>query len=356
MYQGKFLHEEPPKKKRKRLPVGLRIILWTMCVMVVLAASAYAYLNILLGKIDRSNISGNAALSYAEALGDDTLLTDAADSEEEMAKMQGAYSDTGELVRPEGSETILLVGSDTRSADDIGRSDTMMLATINYDTGKIHLTSLMRTLYVCIPMDTGNTWFALNAAYAWGGIDLLVATIEKNFKVDIDNYAIVDFSAFQQAVDIVGGVDIDLTQAEANYINKEVPGAGLSAGTMHLTGETALWYARIRKIDNDFVRTSRQRTVITALLEKATHSTVAELNEFANKILPLVNTDLTNTEILSHAVSLATMSDFKIDELMLPIENMSGETYEGILYVSGAELYGYDVAENLSRLHAFLNE
>ena len=163
MYQGKFLHEEPPKKKRKRLPVGLRIILWTMCVMVVLAASAYAYLNILLGKIDRSTISGNAALSYAEALGDDTLLTDAADSEEEMAKMQGAYSDTGELVRPEGSETILLVGSDTRSTDDIGRSDTMMLATINYDTGKIHLTSLMRTLYVCIPMDTGNTWFALNA-------------------------------------------------------------------------------------------------------------------------------------------------------------------------------------------------
>ena len=114
--------------------------------------------------------------------------------------------------------------------------------------------------------------------------------------------------------------------------------------------------ARIRKIDNDFVRTSRQRTVITALLEKATHSTVAELNEFANKIFPLVNTDLTNTEILSHAVSLATMSDFKIDELMLPIENMSGETYEGIMYVSGAELYGYDVAENLSRLHAFLNQ
>ena len=356
MYQGKFLHEEPPKKKRKRLPVGLRIILWTMCVMVVLAASAYAYLNILLGKIDRSSVSGNASLSYAEALGDDTLLTDAEDSKDEMAKMQGAYSDTGELVRPEGSETILLVGSDTRSTDDIGRSDTMMLATINYDTGKIHLTSLMRTLYVCIPMDTGNTWFALNAAYAWGGIDLLIATIEKNFKVDIDNYAIVDFSAFQQAVDIVGGVDIDLTQAEANYINKEVPGAGLSAGTMHLTGETALWYARIRKIDNDFVRTSRQCTVITALLEKATHSSAAELNEFANKILPLVNTDLSNTEILSHAVNLATMSDFKIDELMLPIENMSGETYEGIMYVSGAELYGYDVAENLSRLHAFLNQ
>ena len=93
MYQGKFLHEEPPKKKRKRLPVGLRIILWTMCVMVVLAASAYAYLNILLGKIDRSNISGNAALSYAEALGDDTLLTDAADSEEEMAKMPRRVGD-----------------------------------------------------------------------------------------------------------------------------------------------------------------------------------------------------------------------------------------------------------------------
>lgn len=205
-------------------------------------------------------------------------------------------------------------------------------------------------------MQSGNTWFALNAAYAWGGIDLLVATIEKNFKVDIDNYAIVDFSAFEEAVDIAGGVDIDLTQAEASYINKEVPGAGLSAGTMHLTGETALWYARIRKLDNDFVRTSRQRTVVTALLQKVTHLSVSELNRLANEIFPLVNTDLTNTEILSHAANLAAMSDYEIDELMLPIENMSGETYTGIMYVSGAELYGYDVAENLSRLHEFLKQ
>lgn len=356
MYQGKYLDKEnKPKQKRvKRVPLGLRIVLWTMCVLLVLTASAYAYVNILLGKIDRSEITGNAALSFIEALGDASLLTDEADSEDEMAQMQNAYDENGELLKLEGSETILLVGSDTRGDGDSGRSDTMILATVNYDTGKIHLTSLMRTLYVCIPMEDGNTWYALNAAYAWGGIDLLVKTIEMNFKVDIDNYVVVDFEAFQSAVDIVGGVDIELSDAEADYINGEVSGANLTEGLMHLDGETALWYARCRKLDNDFVRTSRQRTVITALFEKTTHCSIGELNEFANKILPLINTDLSNTEIISHAIQLASMGNFDVDELMIPIENMSGETYTGMMYVHGAELYGYDITENLNTLHKFL--
>ena len=353
MYQGKHLNKQQTKR-RKRVPVGLRIILWTMCVLMVLTASAYAYVNILLDKIDRSEITGDASLSYAEALGDDAVLTDQADSSDEIKRFQDAFDSSGELLQLEGSETILLVGTDTRSEDDIGRSDSMMLATINYDTGKIHLTSLMRTMYVCIPKADGDTWFALNAAYAWGGIDLLIDTIELNFKVDIDNYAIVDFSAFQSAIDVVGGVEIELTQEEADYINKDIPGAGVTAGTNHLDGETALCYARIRKIDNDFVRTSRQRTVITALIDKATQASVSELNSLASEILPLVNTDMSNTEILSHAVQFANMANFEVDELMLPIENMSGETYTGMMYVSGAELYGYDVTENLNALHEFL--
>ena len=351
MYHGKY--QENKKKKKRRVPLGLRILLWTLAVLLVLTGAAYAYINILLDHIDRSEITGNAALSFLEALGDNSLLTDNADSEEEIAAMQGAFTDDGELIRHDGSETILLVGSDTRGEGDSGRSDTMILATINYETGKIHLTSLMRTLYVCIPMDEGNTWFALNAAYAWGGIDLLMETIEKNFKVDIDNYAIVDFDAFSKAVDILDGVDIELTRGEANYINSET-GSSLQAGVNHLDGEEALWYARCRKLDNDFVRTSRQRTVIEALIGQATRCSISELQTLATEILPLVNTDLSNTEILTHAMQFAGMGDFEVDQLMIPIENMSGETYTGMMYVQGAELYGYDVTENLNTLHDFL--
>ena len=112
MYHGKY--QENKKKKKRRVPLGLRILLWTLAVLLVLTGAAYAYINILLDHIDRSEITGNAALSFLEALGDNSLLTDNADSEEEIAAMQGAFADDGELVRHVGSETILLVGSDTR--------------------------------------------------------------------------------------------------------------------------------------------------------------------------------------------------------------------------------------------------
>lgn len=351
MYQGKFQEQKRPAK-RHRLPLGLRIVLWTLILVVALAGTAVAYVNITLNNINRNSTRGNAELSFWDAVNDPSLLTDYADSEEEIAAIQSQFDPDSGLLQTEGCENILLVGSDTRG-DDIGRSDTMILATINYDTGKVHLTSFARTTYVCIPMEDGNTWHALNAAYAWGGIDLLVDTIELNFKVDIDNYAIIDFEAFETAIDTLGGIDLELSQAEADYINHE-SGSSLSEGTNHLTGEQALWYARCRKIDNDFVRTSRQRIVIDELINTATNASVTDLYRLSRQILPLITTDMTNGEILSHALQFASMGDFQVDQLLIPIENMDGESYTGMMYVDGLELYGYDVNDNLAALEEFL--
>lgn len=352
MYQGKFQEQNKKHKRPHRLSLGLRILIWALAIVLVLTGTAFAYVNITLNQINRGVAAGSTSLSFWDAIEDPSLLTQYANSEEEIVDIQSQFDPNTGLLLTEGCENILLVGTDSRG-EDIGRSDTMMLATINYETGKIHLTSFARTTYVCIPMEDGNTWHALNAAYAWGGIELLIDTIELNFKVDIDNYAIIDFAAFETAIDTLGGIDLELTQAEAEYINEE-SGASLSAGINHVTGEQALWYARCRKIDNDFVRTSRQRIVIDELIQTAMAASVGDLYRLTNQILPLVTTDLSNREILSHALQFASMGDFQVDQLLIPIENMAGESYTGMMYVDGLELYSYDVNDNLTALEEFL--
>lgn len=359
MYHGQFENQRSTqparkkKKKKKRTPLALRILLWFLVIILVLAGAAFAYVNIVLGKIDRSEILGDESLSIEDIWADEILHSDQEDSVDQMAAMQAALPTNVDLLDSADTETILLVGSDTRGGGDVGRADTIMLVTLDYESGEIHLASLMRALYVCIPKSSGDTWFALNASYAWGGIDLLIDTIELNFKVGVDNYAVVDFSAFKKAIDVVGGVDIELTQGEANYVSTQT-GTYVVAGLNHLNGEQALAYSRCRSLDSDFARTSRQRTVITALLDKASSCSLGELNNLAMEILPMVNTDMSNTEILGHAASFLSMGSYEIDQLMIPIENMSGLTFEGIMYVNGAELYSYDVEENLSTLHEFM--
>ena len=146
----------------------------------------------------------------------------------------------------------------------------------------------------------------LNAAVPWGGPELLAKTIENNFRVKIDDYALVDFSGFSKLVDLVGGLDLDLTQAEAKYLTNDNGCTGtFQAGAAHLNGEQALAYARMRHIDNDFKRTGRQRTVIELLMKKAFAMNLTRLHTFASEMLELINTSLSEGEILSMAGMVA---------------------------------------------------
>ena len=129
--------------------------------------------------------------------------------------------------------------------------------------------------------------------YAIGGMEMLNETLEMNFGIHVDHNIEVDFSGFERIVDLMGGVDINLTSKEAKWM-----GDGLKAGVNHLNGEKALEYARIRKIDSDFGRTNRQRTVLKALLEKAKRMNLSELNNLANALVPMVTTDMTTLHSL----------------------------------------------------------
>jgi len=196
---------------------------------------------------------------------------------------------------------ILLVGKDASSSDGRPRTDSMILLSINKRTNSLSMVSFMRDLYVQIP--GGYSDNRINAAYRFGGIQLLNATIEKNFGIVIDGNVEVNFNQFATIIDILGGVDIELTAAEAKHLSSMGYYGTLNPGMNHLDGATALAYCRIRKIDSDHQRTERQRKLLLTVAESAKNMSVTQMLELVNQVLPYVQTDLSAGEIIELATA-----------------------------------------------------
>lgn len=190
---------------------------------------------------------------------------------------------------------ILLVGEDRYVGTERQRSDTMLLCSINPETNQVALISFLRDLYVQIP--GGYSDNRLNAAYAFGGFPLLVEAFYTNFGITIDGCFEVDLAGFRSIIDILDGVDITLTAKEA-----EVVGVGTEEKLYHLNGKEALSYAQIRKLDSDFGRTQRQRTLMEALYKKFQYTDTDTLMELFEEILPYLSTNMTNAQITRLAV------------------------------------------------------
>ena len=345
--------EEENKKKGSAKKVLLIILLSLLALLVAVVAAGLIFVNSFLNKLDRNEITGDPSLREEEVYEEETV--DATDSAEHIDEAQKEFEDVQQIdpLKNANIKNVLLIGSDRRSTAENGRSDSMILVTMNFDTGKIHLTSLMRAMYVNIPRSDGDVWGMLNAAYSWGGPKLLIDTIENNFRVHIDHYVVVDFTSFKLAVDIVGGVTVTLNDKEAWIVSTwtKIP---TSSGTVHLNGEQALTYAGIRYIDNDFVRTNRQRNIVEALMKKAIGLDLATLMSLADQILPYVNTNLNNVEIIYYLSKAPGLLKNPITQRMLPIENEAGKTYTGKIYVNGREMYKVDFETNIKALHDFM--
>jgi polyisoprenyl-teichoic acid--peptidoglycan teichoic acid transferase len=224
---------------------------------------------------------------------------------------------------------ILLIGCDTRKAGGSGRSDSMILVSINKKTSKIVMTSLLRDIYVKIPgIAQGNR---LNAAYAYGGASLLLNTIEQNFKIKVDKYIAVDFFSFMDIIDKIGGVSVNISDAEVkvanNYIAeinhlKGLPaddGKFTSSGMQTMTGKQALGFSRIRYVGNgDFGRTDRQRLVMNQVFSKLKTLNFIQLNDLLNTILPETTTNLSKGEFFSLILAMPTYSKYSIDSWHVP--------------------------------------
>ena len=201
---------------------------------------------------------------------------------------------------------ILLIGQDARPGEGRSRSDSMILVTFNKAQKTITMTSFLRDLYVQIPGYADNK---LNATYVLGGMELLNDTLEQNFGVQVDGNVEVDFSHFADVIDLLGGVDMELRNDEAAYINAYTGRYVLGSGLQHLDGEQALFYSRIRHLDADadFSRTNRQRKVINALIEQFRSTKLTTLLGLLDDLLPMITTDLTNKEMIQLAKDLFPM-------------------------------------------------
>lgn len=225
-------------------------------------------------------------------------------------------------VNSEHVVNILLIGADYQSGD-IARSDSMILCTFNKYSNTITLTSFMRDMYVKIPGYKSNR---INASYSLGGMKKLNETLNHNFGVTTDGTVEIDFANFEKLIDLLGGIELDLSYKEADFINFKTGKNVLKTGVQTLTGEQALWYSRFRgDAGGDFRRTSRQRIVLSILLERYKNLSLTELIGMMDDILPMVTTNLTKDEILTYVKDLFPMlAGAKIVTQQIPAEG----TYE----------------------------
>ena len=233
-------------------------------------------------------------------------------------------------LKEDGVINVLLIGNDSRENDESGRSDAMILLSISSKTKTVHITSLLRDIYVEIPGYGSNR---LNAAYSYGGAELLMETIEANFDIEVNRYAQVNFEAFANLVDAVGGVDLELSNEEVRLVNGYLweynillgrpEGTDYFAedveGMVHLNGPQALSYCRNRYIGNDFGRTERQRKVLSAMIAKAPRL-LTNLDDVVEGVFSNVTTNLTKNECMKLASQAGTLLTHEIVQGSIPME------------------------------------
>ncbi|MBE6936771.1 MAG: LytR family transcriptional regulator [Ruminococcaceae bacterium] len=347
--------EKPSKTKKILLIVG--IILGALALLIAgLAILLHSYL----GKINYDSFTVSplppqpigdevqTVLPPVEASGEEDSSQEEIDAaqlliEENLKKEREAIRNTGNLAN------FLLVGSDTRNVGGSGRSDTMILVSINHDEKRISLISLMRDTYVYIP---GYYNTRINAAYALGGSQLLIDTIETNFHVEIDNYAAIDFFAFEDAIDALGGVTIEVTWDDLYGMNKKLDYENQihEAGELHLNGAQALMFARNRSYpQGDFVRTANQRKLISAIFNEAKSAGLSKVDAILDAVLPGITTDMSEMKLLSWVVLAPSMLNYELETYRVPIDG----SYEDVT-IGGAQMLSVDFDANIRELHRII--
>lgn len=254
---------------------------------------------------------------------------------------------------------VMIFGTDGNS--NSGRSDSMMLVSLDKNHGKIKLTSFLRDTYVTIPGYSSNK---LNAAYAYGGPEFAVETIEYNFGVKIDAYVIVNFSTFKSIINSLGGVDVELEDREILYINAQIAQngqsqylpEGTSAGTVHLNGQQALWHVRnrggyVNGIDfwgSDWDRVDRQQKTLSSIMQGIRNASYGEVSDVVYNALPYITTTMSSS-LISELVSNAdTYLGYSLERTSVPTDDTWEYDYfdhaGSVIYVKDWETLRSDVA------------
>ena len=214
---------------------------------------------------------------------------------------------------------ILLIGTDERTEEfnKASRADTIMLMSLNQKTHDIRLVSFERDTFVAIPKVPKRNPDKLGHTFRYGGAKLLMETLQTHFGLDVDQYVRVNFAVFETLVNVIGGVDINLTKVEANIVRNQT-GSMVNEGINHLDGTAALCYSRIRVIDSDWERVRRQQNVIIAIKDSFSKKTVGELKEIVDACLPYVQTNLSAYECVDLLLHIAEYAKGSVSRMTIP--------------------------------------
>lgn len=319
---NKELEELTADMPKKKLPVWSKIVIGVVIALLAILGIAYGVFSYNYGKIyvkDNDNekaqeeyFDEDTGIENLKAIDPDKIHLDSADS----------------VMQSKDVINILVCGEEAIGGGR-GRTDSIMIATVNRNDGALRLTSIMRDTYVQIPGFSDNK---INAAYHNGGMKTLIKTIHKNFGVDVEGYVLVNFDSFQQVIEALGGVDIKLAEDEVEYLNKtnyisEKSNRTLHVGVNHMNGNQALGYARIRYVQKDgqygdFARTLRHRTVMSAIYKKLMDKSALELIAMVPKLMPLVKTNIDKADLVNYlyqGVEVRSRNS-KLETLNVPVE------------------------------------
>ena len=290
-------------------------------------------------------------------------------SADEMVKVQDLSVNTS---LPRDWTNILLLGTDQRTLTESCRTDAMIICSINPSTGEVKLTSIMRDLAVEFEnIGKYSGTYRINAANYFGGPEYAVKIVNECFDMNIEHYVMVNFFGFQKIAQALGGIEVDITEAELEEINRiavEQAWIGFHAGidesdqineylttygaNTHLNGRQTLAYARVRHTDSDFSRADRQRTVLVKLLEKLKGKSAAEIIALAGSMSDSIATNMNINDIVSVALQVVQSGISNVDMLRLPLN----KTYTLEKRNDDAMFYDCDWKANALELYNFIYE
>lgn len=305
------------KSKKKKMALWKKFLIGFIAVLLVSVAIGTGYFFSLYSKMDKVEIDKN-----------DLGIAPKEEYDE--------YANADKITN------IALFGIDTEDGG-VGRSDSIMVATIDPVHKKLKLTSIMRDSYVEIPGRSGKD--KINHAYAFGGPSLAIKTLNQNFGLNIKDFVAVNFTSLPDIVNILGGIDINITKEELPHI----PGIS-KAGINHLNGEQALAYSRIRyATGGDYKRTERHRTVMNAVFEKLINTSPSSYPSIVSKLLPHVKTSLSASQILSLGTDVLNVGSRDLQQQRYPLDDYSkGISVGGIYYLD------YNKEETIKQIRDYI--
>lgn len=321
--------QKPPVKPKEKKNIKLIIGITIPSILLVLILGIFGYGYYAMGNIDY----------------DDSIV-------------ENAYIDESELASSPDVTNILIIGSDQREDGNPEqalvsgqRADSMILFTIDKKNKQLKLTSFLRDSYVYIPSEGYED--KLNAAYSLGGPQLTMDTLEYNFGVKIDSYLIINFEVFKQFINLLGGVPVEVSEYEAEYMVDELKFIYIKPGVNVMNGNASLMYCRMRYLDNDLYRTQRQRKVIKAVVGKAAKTNIFKLMDIVRQVVPNIRTDISRNELISLGAGAAVkFLHYDMVQQQIPAD---GTWWDQSIEGSG-DVIVFNTESNVEALHEFVFE